>query len=355
MSVCTRADGQIFVQWTEDGKRKRRYFGSDTAAMAAAVRFNEQQTRKAPVRHQSGPLFAELAGAYLEAKSASMSAVSMANLVYKLRGSIFPRLGDLEAAAITPARLDQYVNERAKTVKLTTVHRELCDVRAILNWSVKRGLLARSPMTGFDMPTRDDATVLPVSQAEIEAIIANSPEHLRRAMLLSFFCGLRPGAVELLSIRYSQVNWSAGSLTIISARKGGVTRREIPIHAGLPLRQWFETDGANPERHIITWQGKPVARISKAWATAKRAAGVGGRKIPPYAIRHAFVTTLLHHGVDLRTIADISGHDVRTMLKHYAHSMSSARQAAIDSLPTLHPLGAETSGESKKGTGKESE
>jgi len=339
MSVCTRADGTIFVQWSEGGKKKRKYFGKGLRAMAEAVRHNERIASPASARRQ-GAVFTELVNSYLAAKVTSMSKVSMDNLIYKLQGVILPELGDLAAMTITPAVLDRYVARRAKTVKNTTIHRELSDVRAILRWAVRRQLIPRNPIDGYEMPTRDDATILPLAQGEIEAIITHSPEHLRRAMLLSFFCGLRPGAVELLSIRYNQVNWSAMSITIISARKGGVARREIPIHDGLPLRQWFEADGADPQRHIITWHGKPVQKIQKSFEGAKRRAGVGGRKIPMYALRHAFVSILLHLGVDLKTVAEMSGHDEQTMLRYYAHSMGTARQDAIRLLPTLHPLGA---------------
>lgn len=207
--------------------------------------------------------------------------------------------------------------------------------RAILNWAVRRKMIAVNPMAGYEMPTRDDEVVLPPSQEEIERIISCSPPHLQRAMLLSYFLGLRPGAVELLSIKYSQVNWSAMTLTVISAKKGGVERREVPIHQSLPLREWYEADGEKVDAHIITWKGKPVKSLKKAWNTAKQAAGVSDRKLTPYNLRHAFVTTLLHAGVDIHTIANISGHDVRTMLKHYAHAMDDVRQSAIDKLPAL--------------------
>lgn len=318
--------------------------------MAEAVRFNEKITNPAAVRQVHGPVFTELANAYLQAKVTSMSKVSMDNLLYKLKGVILPEIGNTLAMSLNHETIDRYIAKRSGSVKNTTIHRELSDVRAILRWSVRRQLIPRNPIEGIEMPKRDDETILPLSQVEIEGIIAHSPNHLKRAMLLSFFCGLRPGAVELLSITYNQINWSAMSITIISADKGGVERREIPVHDGLPLREWFEADGCDPERHIITWQGKPVQKIARAFTSAKKRAGVGGRKIPMYAVRHAFVTTLLHLGVDLRTVADISGHDVNTMLKHYAHSMSAQRQAAINQLPTLHPVGAQNGkiGESEK-------
>lgn len=357
MSVCTRKDGTIFVNWMDGGTRKRKYFGHGVKAMAEAVRFNEQITAPAPGRKEHGPTFAMIAEQYVAVKAVSMSAVSLENLLYKLNGTILPQIGKVAANRITPELLDRYVAERARSVKRTTIHRELSDIRAVLRWAVARRLLPVNPMAGFEMPRRDDTIVLPLAHHEIQAIIDHSPEHLRRAMLLSFFCGLRPGAVELLSIRYNQVNWSAGTITIISAQKGGIDRREVPIHSGLPLRQWFEMDGADPERHVITWQGKPVHSLKRSWATAKRMAGVGGRKIPPYALRKSFVTTLLHLGVDPETIAKIAGHDVQTMLKHYAHSSSAAAQAAIAKLPDLvlttrddmHPLGAKNPDGCKEG------
>lgn len=309
--------------------------------MASAVRFSDSITQKNPVRQQCGPVFAELVNEYTTAKTTSMSDLSMSNLLYKMGRVILPELGNLPATRIDHTRLDQYVAMRAATVKNTTIHRELSDIRAVLNWSARRGLISANPMAGFEMPKRDDAIILPLSHGEIEAIIAHSPEHLKRAMLLSFFCGMRPGAVELLSIRYNQVNWSEGTIMIISAQKGGVDRREVHIHNNLPLRQWFELDGADPEQYIITWQGKPVSSLKRSWATAKKAAGVGGRKIPPYSLRKSFVTTLLHLGVDPKTIADIAGHDVHTMLKHYAHSSSAISISAISQLPDmLHPVGA---------------
>jgi len=342
MSVCTRKNGIIFVNWMEDGKQKRKQFGRGVQAMAEAVRHNARVTSPVARVRQRGPVFVELANEYLAAKVATLPATSIDNLIYKLKGSILPLIGQTDAILLDHAALDKYVAERSKSVKMTTVHRELSDVRAIMNFAVKRQVITRNPAAGYEMPKRDDAIIQPLGKAEIEAIIANSPEHLQRAILLSYFCGLRPGAVELLSITYSQVNWSAGSIMIVSAKKGGALQREIPLHIALPLRAWYEADGCDQERHIITWKGSPVKEIKTSWASAKRRAGVSGRKLPLYAIRHSFVTTLLHLGVDMRTVADMAGHDVSTMMKHYAHTMGATRQSAISKMPEItHLVGAQ--------------
>lgn len=339
MAVCTRkSDGQVFVQWKEAGKTRRKYFGVGVQARAIAEEYNKTVSSPALGRGGAvqGPQFVELVNAYMRFKQASMSQVSFENTVWKFDSKILPILGEMKAASINHSVLDKYVTTRAKYVKMTTVHRELSDVRAVLGWAVKRRLIASNPMAGYEMPKRDDAVVLPLSVGEIEKIIEHSSPHLRRAMLLSFFLGLRPGAVELLSIKYAQVNWSAMTLTVISANKGGVQQREIPIHASLPLWEWYNTDGKDDDAYIITWQGKPVKTLKTSFRRAKERAEVGGRKIPMYALRHAFVTSLLHRKIDIHTIANISGHDVRTMLKHYAHAMDDVRSAAIDALPALN-------------------
>jgi integrase len=127
----------------------------------------------------------------------------------------------------------------------------------------------------------------------------------------------------------------------MSARKGGITRREVPIHPSLPLREWYQQDG---DGHIITYRGKPVGKVRKAWENAKKKAGISG-KVPLYALRHSFVTALLHSGIDIHTIASISGHSVATMLQHYAHASTTAKQNAI---AALHPLGSQNSKEGAK-------
>jgi len=337
MSVV-RNGGYVRVKWKENGEEKTKAFGKDTPAnRAMAEAYNKEITKSIFQKHKfTGPTFSEVAGAYLKHKAPLMSAVSFDNLMYKLERIILPTLGEgILANMLIPLVMDDYVNKRAKLVKLTTVHRELSDIRAILNYGVERGLILKNPMAKYPMPKRDDTKIFPLAQDEIQRVIDCSAPHLKRAMLLSYFTGLRPGEVELLSIRYSQVNWSAQSITIISAAKGGAERREVPIHRSLPLRAWYEEDGCKDEAYIITWNEKPVSSLKTAFRAAKRRAGIENRKVPLYSLRHAFVTMLLHKGVPLHTIANISGHDVRTMLKHYAHVMDGVRVSAIDMLPDL--------------------
>jgi len=337
MSVSTRkSDGQVFVQWKEDGKTRRRYFGLGSEARGNAEAFNKTVAQTAPTQGGAvGSLFAELANYYMLWKRSSMPKTSFTNMAYKMDRIIFPLIGNKSANTIDHRALDKYISIRSAHVKVSTIDRELDYIRAILNWAVRRKMLISNPMNNYDTPERDDTIIQPMSHEEIEKILLYASEHVQRAVLLAFFCGMRPGAVELFSIKWNQIDWSANILTIVSARKGGAVQREVPLHPSLPLKEWYEKDGCKIDQHIIHWKGKPVKSIKTAFNGAKRRAGVSKRDMPLYSLRHSFVTTLLHSGIDIHTIAKISGHDVRTMLKHYAHVTGDVKVTAINTLPEL--------------------
>jgi len=204
MSVHQTPDGRWFVRYpkgkiAEDPERTREYFGRGPEAEMLARERNHELglSKKAP---DTSPLFIDLAKAYMAAKGPTMAPASKIALATKMENVVLPRLGQLRAVQITPAILDKYTASRLKDVKRTTVHRDLSDIRAILRWSVKRRYIAANPMEGFELPRRDDAVITPPSIAEVQAILKESPPHLYRAIILSYYTGLRPGEVELLRL-----------------------------------------------------------------------------------------------------------------------------------------------------------
>ena len=78
-----------------------------------------------------------------------------------MKGVILPEFGTVPAMSITPKKIDRYVKKRltekriikhgAKRqvigpAKKTTVHRELSDIKAVLNWAVRRNIIAFNPI-----------------------------------------------------------------------------------------------------------------------------------------------------------------------------------------------------------------
>jgi len=165
-----------------------------------------------------------------------------------------------------------------------------------------------------------------------------APPHLQRAILIAFYTGLRPGAVEMLSLTWAAVSLESRTILVISAHKGGPARREVPLHPefeGL-LRAWLSADARMPDfdsqtSPIVHYRGKAVRSIKRAWKTALTRSGIT-RRIRPYDLRHQFVTRALENNADLKTISEIVGSSPRTIVRHYQHVSNRQRRATINAM-----------------------
>ncbi|MFZ7126378.1 MAG: tyrosine-type recombinase/integrase [Desulfobacterales bacterium] len=348
MSVHQLKDGRWFVRYPkgtlpDDPDRTREYFGRGLEAERQARRRNEEiglrpWERRTP--EQQSPTFGELAQAYLTAKEGRMSDVSRSNLAYKLNAVILPQIGAVQAIRLTADHLDKYVIHRIGSgIKSTTIHRELSDLQAILNWaaSSERRYIAANPVAGYKKPARDDAIIPPPTPAEIRRILEASPHHLVRAISLSYYTGLRPGAVELLSRRWHHVDWDSGTILIESASKGGPRARLVPMRPEFhhALDTWYRMDGKKEGAPIIHWHGKPVSSVKTAWKAAKKTAGIK-RRLRLYDCRHAFASELLKGRADLKSTSELLGHSrTETTTRIYQHTTTAMHRTAIEHLPQV--------------------
>ncbi len=182
MGLRRLKDGRWVVEYRdkETGKPVREYFGRDfEGEMGARNRWGQlgvREQQKAPKR--TSVLFYELVNAYSTARAPQWSEVSLRNFLYKMDRVVVPEIGHLPAVKITPHRMDLYVKKRLRSVKRTTVHRDLSDIIAILNWSVKRRYITHNPLAGYEKPTRDDDIIPPPSTDEVCRILAHAQPHL---------------------------------------------------------------------------------------------------------------------------------------------------------------------------------
>lgn len=206
--------------------------------------------------------------------------------------------------------------------KRTSIRRELTIVRAALRWGVSRKLIAHNPMDGYRLPTQDDSVIQPPTQAELAAIYAVAKPHLRRAIMLAVYTGMRPGVSELLSLRWEQVDLINGSIFVESAKKGGMRARIVPIAEPLAasLREWLAEDRqAGVVEWVVHRHGRRFRRMRDTWTTAMQRTGIT-RRIRPYDLRHLAATAMLDAGADLKSVSEILGHASPDLtLRTYQH------------------------------------
>lgn len=339
----------------DDGKSrvKKEYFGRGPEAEAAARKRDNGLGLKSrrPRKASYGPAFSELAESYT--KNKNFSSNSLKHLGIRLKSTILPFFGSLPAIRITDQDLDNYVKKRLQDpvycrsnppkilrrgVKAATIARELTDVKAILNWSVKRrpALIPFNPVRDYKKPAEDNAIILPPTQKETSLIIKHASPHLLRAIMLSYYLGLRPGAVELLQLTWQDVNFESQTILVRSAHKGGPRRRHVPLHKELikKLRQWYGEDKNKGLAHIIHYHGRPIIKIQTAWAGTLARAGIT-RRIRPYDLRHNFITQALEEGADVKALSEIVGSAPETIMRHYQHVTRKLHRKTISKIRSL--------------------
>lgn len=373
MSVAQLKDGRWVCRYRKDGKGKTEYFGRGLDAQQKAEEFNEDLKKKGIIRSyekqeslKSGVKFETLAAEYLSVYGpANLTKSSLYNLEYSLAAVILPELGHLLAASLTHKRLDDYVNKRLNTprqirkgtrdnpkyedmknpdgttkyISRSTVHRELCNIQAILNWAVLKKYLISNPVIGHKKPKRDDAILKPPTQKETRRILSKCAPHLIRALKVSYFTGLRPGAEELFRLTWADVDFEERTIFIVSAKKKGLPHRTVPLHDELlsDMTRWQKEDQEDSIDYIVSFKGKPIKSIKKAYAGALKRAGIA-RRIRLYDFRHAFATNFLSSGGDLKTVSEMLGHSrTDTTTKIYHHTSIELQRQEIKKLPGLKP------------------
>lgn len=350
MAVSQTQDGRWYAYWREGKRQRRKYFGRGAMAEAAA-RSHDDATRKRPrtetkPRKAQGPTFDELAIDYCRLPKFGPN--SRVCLKHRLAANILPAIGHRHATRLSHADLDAYIARRRKpraaanhkepmVPKMSTIRREITDIMAIMEWSRRRRLISSNPLQGYKRPDPDDAVILPPSPEEIAAILAAAPEHVRRAVIVSCYTGLRPGAVELFSLTWA--NWArhAGYLRVVSAHKGGPALRDVPVRPTFAahLAEWHQADKGRG--HIVHYHGRPVKSIRNAWMSTLSKAGIT-RRLRPYDLRHHFITSALEAGADIGGLAAVVGSSPQTLRKHYQHVSDDLKRRAIDLVPDLPPI-----------------
>lgn len=353
MSVTQLKDGRWLCRHPKGKNPKKpsstkEYFGRGADAERNAWHFNDN-LGLGKLKATTAATLTELSNEYLAAKEFSMTTSSYDSVCDILETVILPYLGSYMAHNITPAVLDSYIKKRrtkyktingknTKTiVKMTTIKGNLAIIRAILNFSVKRRLIAASPMQGYELPKEDNAVIMPPSKQELDAIIMCSVPHIKRAILISYYTGLRPGKIELLGLKWEHIDFVNKTLMVTSAEKGGIPVRMVPLNNTIykMFKQWYADDNDNKKLntpYIINYHGGRVASIKKAWKAAKERAHIT-RRIRLYDIRHAFITTLLEKRADLKSVSEIAGHaSPETTMRIYQHVSSGLKRDAVDLL-----------------------
>jgi integrase len=221
---------------------------------------------------------------------------------------------------------------RTRPRAASTVNRDMVAFRAALNLALVQGdvLTARAWRKALEPAEAKGRRNLYLDREQRRALLAALPEDCAAFAHGLCLLPLRPGA--LASLRVGDFDSRKAELAIESDKAGSGRKILLPAETAALLKA--QARNKLPAAPLFARaEGKPWDKDS--WKgpikDSARAAGLP-EATTAYTLRHSTITDLVQGGLDLLTIAQVSGTSVAMIEKHYGHLQ---RKRAAEALAAL--------------------
>ena len=245
------------------------------------------------------------------------------------------------ALDITTDRVDAYIAFRKREGRAnSTIRNEVNALRRALRLAHRAGKLPTMPH--IEPPSVTAVRTGFLTGPEVDAIISHLPDPLGAVVRFAHLTGWRKG--EVLSLRWSQVDFGQGTVRLEPGATKNLEGREFPFSPLPQLRdtldeqRWrtrqLERESGQIIPHVFHRDGRPVRNMSKAWQTACERAGVGGAWF--HDLRRSAVRNLERAGVPQSTAMKLTGHLTASVYRRYAIADHEVLEEGVGKLAKLH-------------------
>ncbi len=253
----------------------------------------------------------------------------------------FGKLFGCDPRRVTFSMIESYVRSlEAKGNKLSTRNKKLRYLTTAFGRGIKRGCLAKNPMSGWRW-VKEDQKPPRIITPEEEAALLDAAEKLyghqmRTFIVTALSTGGRSG--ELLGLSWSNVDLETGRITFTETK--GRRDRIIPIDDDPNLVNELRRLRVQTQQDVgpfTSLAGDPWGR----WVRVRTLAGV--KDVTIHDCRRTFCCRLIRAGTSLPTVQKLAGHsDIKTTLRYYNWVSDSD---LCDGMRKLHKLqAAQTAG-----------
>lgn len=290
--------------------------------------------------------------------------------------ALLPFWGPKMLTEVRGASCRAYAAQRGKRVGAATIRRELSVLSAAINhWHKEHGPLTSVPIV--TMPEKPASRERWLTRSEAALLLAGAlgfyrvmwsdvatrkvhvtwrrnrfaiNRHVARFILLGLASGTRAGAIVALQWMPNTVGgWIDLQRSIMHRRGSAETesnKKRPPARLGRKilahLRRWQAIDEEARDRaarelggpvathlHIVNYDGQPVTKVRRAWATARELAWLDD-KVTPHVLRHTRATWLMQEGVPQFEAAGHLGMSAKTLDAVYAHQHPDFQKRAAE-------------------------
>jgi integrase len=262
-------------------------------------------------------LFREWAKAYLELESVKILR-SYQDRVEIMEKQLVPFFGGKILTSIVPQDVETYRGQRKKQdgnpASIQTVNNDHIVLKHCLNVAIRRGLLQINPATRVPLPDPQNARDRVLTEEEWSKLHQVAKPHLKPVLQLAYQLGQRFG--EIVGLTWDRVDLKRGFITLRSQDTKTKKPRKIPMTPDVRMTlQRLAKVRSLSIRHVFTFKGKPLKRISRSFRTALKDAGITDFRF--HDLRHCASTNLRRAGVDTATAMNIVGHLSEKSWKRY--------------------------------------
>ena len=261
-----------------------------------------------------------------------------------LRAWTRPAIGNKHLTDVTVDDIARMVGKmKKKGRKAWTIKNVLTPTSRVFDHAVRRGLCPSNPVKALERserPKRDQRQMRVLSSDEIPLLLAATDEHWRPLVSFLIFTGMRVS--EALNVRWEDIDWASGTVTVTSSKTAAGTGRRVTLMPSLqatlrslqrasqrltghvfvmPEKTYSRRDGSSRV-------GKPVGReYVRAHVLRPAVKRSGVTPVTVHELRHTCASVLLSMGLDVSYIADQLGHaNPAITLKVYSHLIDAERR-----------------------------
>jgi len=271
-------------------------------------------------------------------RTLNLTAQSRQNYVDVLRLHVEPLIGSLKLEQVKPSHVEEVmVGMQQKGLSASYRHQAHKAMSHVFKMAIKDGLITSNPCREVPAPRGTVKTTVVPDRESIRAMVEMAPdERLRTFIVIAAHTGLRIS--EVLSLRWSDVNYDTKSVSVLGKGGKGGKRRAVYVTPTLEtqLKVWKKVQAR--ERLAAAWWSQESDWIITSeigtqmdahnWRKQfKPFADAVAPGVTPHSLRHAFATLMLEEGVSMRVVADQMGHS-STRITEATYSHVTARLQA---------------------------
>lgn len=254
-----------------------------------------------------------------------------------------------EFAKVSKLDLGNYIQELSGMLyRPKTIARKISTLREFFKFLFSEKEIAENPAMNLLPPKQEKPLPKYLTEKEVQSLLEATAVHLSFSykrigvmLRLMYACGLRVS--ELVGLPENCINFEKKQILV---RGKGSKERIIPVadealQAASDYYEYRDEFLRAGRRSIWMFPSTSLTghltrdAFYKDLKKLAVEAGIYPSKVSPHVLRHSFATHLLNHGVDLRSVQKMLGHEDIATTEIYTHIIS---DKLIKEVQTKHPL-----------------